>query len=65
MFTAIVYILDANVGWGWGYGTSAVLNAISFALFVIGKWCYRDKRARGSPLASLAYVMVSTAQSKV
>ncbi|XP_031485103.1 protein NRT1/ PTR FAMILY 2.7-like [Nymphaea colorata] len=60
-FTVVVYVLD-NVGWGWGYGTCAVLNAISFALFVIGKWRYRDVRPRGSPLASLARVVVSTAR---
>ncbi|CAN6470979.1 unnamed protein product [Victoria cruziana] len=60
-FTVVVYVLD-NVGWGWGYGACAVLNAISFALFVQGKWRYRDVRPTGSPLAGLVRVVVSAAR---
>ncbi|KAF3772749.1 putative protein NRT1-PTR FAMILY 2-2 [Nymphaea thermarum] len=34
------YVLDTNVG--WRYNTCAVLNAICFVLFVIGKWHDRE-----------------------
>ncbi|XP_043701386.1 protein NRT1/ PTR FAMILY 2.7-like [Telopea speciosissima] len=58
-FTAIVYVED-NVGWGWGFGLSAAVNAVGLAVFWAGKRYYRSVKPKGSPFVSLARVVVAT-----
>ncbi|XP_043701389.1 protein NRT1/ PTR FAMILY 2.7-like isoform X3 [Telopea speciosissima] len=56
---ALVYIED-NVGWGWGFGLSAAINAVGLAVFWVGKRYYRSVKPKGSPFVSLARVVVAT-----
>ncbi|KAL4189355.1 hypothetical protein AMTRI_Chr08g206610 [Amborella trichopoda] len=56
--TGIVYVQD-NVGWGWGYGICALLNAISILVFLAGRKKYRMIEPEGSPFTGLARVLVA------
>ncbi|KAB1217421.1 Protein NRT1/ PTR FAMILY 2.11 [Morella rubra] len=55
--TLIVYV-QSNVSWAIGLGIPAILMLISCALFFLGSKMYVKVKATGSPLTSLAQVIV-------
>ncbi|KAG7954776.1 hypothetical protein I3843_11G036800 [Carya illinoinensis] len=55
--TLIVYV-QSNVSWAIGLGIPAILMLISCALFFIGSKMYVKVKATGSPVTSLAQVIV-------
>ncbi|XP_068636330.1 protein NRT1/ PTR FAMILY 2.7-like [Aristolochia californica] len=61
--TLIVYV-DDNVGWGWGYGVCLAANAISMALFLIGRRYYRQVKVEGSPFTKLLCVVLAAVRKR-
>ncbi|KAK1312563.1 Nitrate excretion transporter 1 [Acorus calamus] len=57
--TVIVYIED-NVGWGFGLGICAAVNAAAVVVFLIGRRFYRVTEVTGSPFTGLARVVVAS-----
>lgn len=57
--TLVVYVC-LYVSWGWGYGTLAMLMAVSNIFFFIGTPFYRHRLPSGSPLTRLAQVGVAS-----
>ncbi|XP_009369361.2 protein NRT1/ PTR FAMILY 2.9 [Pyrus x bretschneideri] len=55
--TLIVYI-QSNVSWGLGFGIPAILMLISCVLFFMGSKMYVKVKACGSPMNSVAQVVV-------
>ncbi|KAM2076252.1 hypothetical protein ACFX1T_039017 [Malus domestica] len=55
--TLIVYI-QSNVSWSLGFGIPAILMLISCVLFFIGSKLYVKVKASGSPMNSVAQVVV-------
>jgi peptide/histidine transporter 3/4 len=56
--TVLVYIQD-NVSWGWGFGVPAVAMGVAIVFFFIGTPLYRHQKPVGSPLTSIAQVLVA------
>ncbi|CAL8178272.1 unnamed protein product [Prunus armeniaca] len=56
--TFLVYIQD-NVGWTLGYGIPTVGLVISVVVFLVGTPFYRHKLPSGSPITSVAQVLVA------
>ncbi|XP_021831986.1 protein NRT1/ PTR FAMILY 5.2-like [Prunus avium] len=56
--TFLVYIQD-NVGWTLGYGIPTVGLVIAVVVFLVGTPSYRHKLPSGSPITSVAQVLVA------
>lgn len=56
--TLLVWIED-NKGWEWGFGISTAIILLSIPLFLAGSTTYRNKIPRGSPLTTIAKVLIS------
>ncbi|VVA25926.1 PREDICTED: NRT1/ PTR [Prunus dulcis] len=56
--TFLVYIQD-NVGWTLGYGIPTVGLVISVVVFLVGTPFYRHKLPSGSPITSVAQILVA------
>ncbi|KAH9548357.1 hypothetical protein CY35_11G084600 [Sphagnum magellanicum] len=58
--TVFIYIQD-NVGFGWGFGIPAAVMILAVVIFLAGSKIYRFKAAQGSPLATIAQVVIAAA----
>ncbi|XP_006845418.2 protein NRT1/ PTR FAMILY 5.6 isoform X1 [Amborella trichopoda] len=56
--TVVVYVQD-NVGWGLGYGIPTMTMVITLIVFMFGSPFYVCVRPEGSPLTSVAQVLVA------
>ncbi|GAU13785.1 hypothetical protein TSUD_82940 [Trifolium subterraneum] len=54
--TVLVWTQE-NVGWGLGYGISALFIGIAIIIFFLGTPIYRFQRPRGSPLTRICQVI--------
>ncbi|KAH9566384.1 hypothetical protein CY35_04G127700 [Sphagnum magellanicum] len=61
--TVFVYIQD-NVGFGWGFGIPAIVMIIAVVIFMVGSKIYRFKPPGGSPLATIAQVVIAAARKR-
>ncbi|CAN6567130.1 unnamed protein product [Malus baccata var. baccata] len=57
----VVYLQD-NVGWGLGFGILAGVLVVSLVSFLVGTKRYRKQRRPGSPLTTVAQVLVAAAR---
>lgn len=55
--TVIIYV-QSNVSWSLGFGIPAILMLMSCALFLVGSKLYVKVKANGSPMTSVAQVLV-------
>ncbi|KAJ9159985.1 hypothetical protein P3X46_025430 [Hevea brasiliensis] len=62
-YTAIIYIQD-NISWSLGFGICVIANAISLAVFLLGKRFYRPSKPKGSPFMSIARVVVAAIRKR-
>lgn len=58
--TFAVWVED-NKGWQWGFGISTVAILLSIPVFVAGSRLYRNKVPTGSPLTTIAKVLLAAA----
>ncbi|KAJ0960007.1 hypothetical protein J5N97_000228 [Dioscorea zingiberensis] len=56
--TFVVWIED-NKGWQWGFGISTITILLSIPVFLAGCGFYRNKLPLGSPLTTIAKVLVA------
>lgn len=53
-----------NVGFGWGFGIPTAVMFCAIIVFFFGSPLYRYKLPRGSPLTSVAQVLVAAARNR-
>ncbi|TVU07981.1 hypothetical protein EJB05_41363, partial [Eragrostis curvula] len=58
--TFAVWVED-NKGWQWGFGISTIAILLSIPVFVSGSALYRNKVPTGSPLTTIAKVVLAAA----
>ncbi|KAF0901900.1 hypothetical protein E2562_006510 [Oryza meyeriana var. granulata] len=58
--TFAVWVED-NKGWQWGFGISTIAILLSIPVFVAGSMLYRNKVPTGSPLTTIAKVVLAAA----
>ena len=58
----LVYLED-NLGWGWGWGLPMAGYALALVLMLCGMPYYRHKLPSGSPLTSIAQVLVAATRN--
>nr|CAB3468266.1 unnamed protein product [Digitaria exilis] len=58
--TFAVWVED-NKGWQWGFGISTIAILLSIPVFVAGSKLYRNKVPTGSPLTTIAKVLLAAA----
>uniref|UniRef100_A0A0E0E362 Major facilitator superfamily (MFS) profile domain-containing protein n=1 Tax=Oryza meridionalis TaxID=40149 RepID=A0A0E0E362_9ORYZ len=58
--TFAVWVED-NKGWQWGFGISTIAILLSIPVFVAGSRLYRNKVPTGSPLTTIAKVVLAAA----
>ncbi|KAM0933499.1 putative proton-dependent oligopeptide transporter family, MFS transporter superfamily [Dioscorea sansibarensis] len=56
--TFVVWVED-NKGWQWGFGISTITILLSIPVFLSGAKFYRNKIPTGSPLTTIAKVLVA------
>lgn len=56
--TFVVWVED-NMGWEWGLGISTATILLSIPIFLAGSTTYRNKIPEGSPLTTIAKVLVA------
>ncbi|KAJ8621555.1 hypothetical protein MRB53_030084 [Persea americana] len=56
--TLVVWVED-NKGWQWGFGISTAAILLSIPIFLAGSTTYRNKIPKGSPLTTIAKVLVA------
>ncbi|KAF9604266.1 hypothetical protein IFM89_004972 [Coptis chinensis] len=56
--TLVVWIED-NKGWQWGFGISTVTILLSIPIFLAGSTTYKNKIPTGSPLTTIAKVLLA------
>lgn len=56
--TVVVYLED-NIGFGWGFGIPTAIFAAAIVMFIAGAPLYRFKLPGGSPVTSIAQVLVA------
>ncbi|XP_072998912.1 protein NRT1/ PTR FAMILY 4.6-like [Typha latifolia] len=56
--TFVVWVED-NKGWQWGFGMSTITILLSIPVFLAGSTTYRNKIPTGSPLTTIAKVLIS------
>lgn len=61
--TFAVWVED-NKGWQWGFGISTIAILLSIPVFVAGSALYRNKVPSGSPLTTIARVLLAAALSR-
>ncbi|KAG8094586.1 hypothetical protein GUJ93_ZPchr0012g21995 [Zizania palustris] len=61
--TFAVWIED-NKGWQWGFGISTIAILLSIPVFVAGSRLYRNKVPTGSPLTTIAKVVIAAALAR-
>ncbi|KAF5729320.1 hypothetical protein HS088_TW21G01484 [Tripterygium wilfordii] len=59
--TAVIYIQD-NVGWGTAFGVLAGILGVALVVFLLGIRTYRKESPVGSPLTTVAQVLVASAK---
>ncbi|XP_068650058.1 protein NRT1/ PTR FAMILY 4.6-like [Aristolochia californica] len=57
--TLVVWVED-NKGWEWGFGISTATILLSIPLFLSGSATYRNKIPNGSPLTTMAKVLIGS-----
>ncbi|KAG9451735.1 hypothetical protein H6P81_004639 [Aristolochia fimbriata] len=57
--TLVVWVED-NKGWEWGFGISTAAILFSIPLFLSGSPTYRNKIPNGSPLTTMAKVLIGS-----
>lgn len=62
--TFAVWVED-NEGWQWGFGISTVAILLSIPVFVAGSRLYRNKVPTGSPLTTIAKVLLAAAFARL
>ncbi|CAL9205551.1 protein NRT1/ PTR FAMILY 4.6-like isoform X1 [Musa acuminata AAA Group] len=61
--TLVVWVED-NLGWQWGLGISTITIFLSVPVFLAGSAIYRNKIPAGSPLATIAKVLVAATMNR-
>ncbi|KAK3133990.1 hypothetical protein QOZ80_6AG0543650 [Eleusine coracana subsp. coracana] len=61
--TFAVWVED-NKGWQWGFGISTIAILLSIPVFVSGSALYRNKVPTGSPLTTIAKVLLAAVLSR-
>ncbi|GAA0161297.1 transporter [Lithospermum erythrorhizon] len=61
--TFVVWIED-NKGWEWGFGISTMAIFLSIPVFLSGSTFYRNKIPTGSPLTTIAKVLIASCFSR-
>ncbi|OEL23785.1 Protein NRT1/ PTR FAMILY 4.6, partial [Dichanthelium oligosanthes] len=61
--TFAVWVED-NKGWQWGFGISTIAILLSVPVFAAGSRLYRNKVPTGSPLTTIAKVLVAAALAR-
>ncbi|XP_062229095.1 protein NRT1/ PTR FAMILY 4.6-like isoform X2 [Phragmites australis] len=61
--TFAVWVED-NKGWQWGFGISTIAILLSIPVFVAGSRLYRNKVPTGSPLTTIAKVILAAALAR-
>uniref|UniRef100_A0A0E0IGN1 Major facilitator superfamily (MFS) profile domain-containing protein n=1 Tax=Oryza nivara TaxID=4536 RepID=A0A0E0IGN1_ORYNI len=61
--TFAVWVED-NKGWQWGFGISTIAILLSIPVFVAGSRLYRNKVPTGSPLTTIAKVVLAAALAR-
>ncbi|KAF5177256.1 NRT1/ PTR FAMILY 4.6 [Thalictrum thalictroides] len=56
--TLVVWVED-NKGWQWGFGISTATILLSIPIFFAGSATYRNKKPTGSPLTTIAKVVLA------
>ncbi|XP_008808913.2 protein NRT1/ PTR FAMILY 4.6-like [Phoenix dactylifera] len=56
--TLVVWVED-NKGWQWGFGISTITILLSIPVFLAGSATYRSKIPIGSPLTTIAKVLIA------
>ncbi|ERN03774.1 protein NRT1/ PTR FAMILY 4.6 [Amborella trichopoda] len=57
--TFVVWLED-NEGWEWGFGVSSASMLLSIVVFLVGSTLYRNKVPDGSPLTTMAKVILAS-----
>ncbi|KAE8038394.1 hypothetical protein FH972_010913 [Carpinus fangiana] len=60
--TLVVIYLEDNVGWAVGFGILVAAMSVSLVIFLLGIKRYRKQGPLGSPLTTLAQVLVAAAR---
>ncbi|RWR93152.1 protein NRT1/ PTR FAMILY 4.6-like protein [Cinnamomum micranthum f. kanehirae] len=55
----LVVCVEDNKGWQWGFGISTATILLSIPIFLAGSTTYRNKIPKGSPLTTIAKVLVA------
>jgi dipeptide/tripeptide permease len=61
--TFAVWVED-NKGWQWGFGISTIAILLSIPVFAAGSGIYRNKVPTGSPLTTIAKVVIAAALAR-
>ncbi|KAL5224202.1 hypothetical protein ABZP36_010841 [Zizania latifolia] len=61
--TFAVWVED-NKGWQWGFGISTIAILLSIPVFIAGSRLYRNKVPTGSPLTTIAKVVIAAALAR-
>ncbi|KQK17878.1 protein NRT1/ PTR FAMILY 4.6 isoform X2 [Brachypodium distachyon] len=56
--------VEDNMGWQWGFGISTVAILLSIPVFLAGSGRYRSKVPTGSPLTTIAKVLLAAASAR-
>ncbi|XP_042411900.1 protein NRT1/ PTR FAMILY 4.6-like isoform X1 [Zingiber officinale] len=61
--TFVVWVED-NKGWQWGFGISTITILLSIPVFLAGSPLYRNKVPTGSPVTTIAKVLLAAISSR-
>lgn len=60
----VTMVIQDNVGFGWGFGIPGAVMILAIITFNAGSLVYRYKVPRGSPLTSVAQVLVASVRKR-
>lgn len=60
----LFWVLQDNVGFGWGFGIPAAVMMVAVLVFLAGSKIYRFKPPGGSALTTIAQVAVAAARKR-
>lgn len=60
----VTVVIQDNVGFGWGFGIPGAVMILAIITFNAGSLVYRYKVPRGSPLTSVAQVLVAAVRKR-
>jgi peptide/histidine transporter 3/4 len=63
-FDFVTVVIQDNVGFGWGFGIPGAVMILAIITFNAGSLVYRYKVPRGSPLTSVAQVLVAAVRKR-